>query len=56
MINTNKGKRFYYKQISFVRDFNKRYADSVSHNYNNLFVKKSMFKELLERGKNGKRN
>ena len=53
---TKKGKQIYYKQISFVRDFYKRYADSVSHNYNSLYVKKSMFNELLERGKNGKRN
>ncbi len=50
---TKKGKQIYYKQISFVRDFHKRYADSAGHTYNNLYVKKSMFNELLERGENG---
>ena len=52
-VYTNKGKKFYYKQISFVRDDDKRYADSASYNYSDLFVRKAFFNELLQRGKNG---
>lgn len=45
------GKTFFYKQISFVRDNIKRYADSVSYNYRDLYVRKSLFEELLNRKK-----
>lgn len=48
---TKKGKQIYYKQISFVRDDDKRYADSASYNYSDLFVRKAFFNELLQRGK-----
>ncbi len=44
-----KGKTFFYKQISFVRNKDKRYADSASHNYRNLYVRKMLFEELLKR-------
>ena len=50
-VYTNKGKKFYYKQISFVRDDDKRYAHSDGYNYSNLFVRKALFNELLQRGK-----
>ncbi len=45
---------FYYKQISFVRGSKKLYADSCSHNYGYLFVRSSLFSELLDREKQRK--
>ena len=46
---TNSGKKFVYKQITLKREDIKRYADSASHNYRNLYVKSSLFNELLNR-------
>lgn len=45
------GKKFFYKQVSFIRGGDKLYADSASHNYKRLYVRKSLFAELLCRGK-----
>ena len=44
-----RGKRFFYKQISFVRSFKKRYSDSVSRNYRDLYVRSALYLELLRR-------
>lgn len=55
-VYTRDFKSFYYKQVSFVRDTEKRYADSVSHNYRNLYVTSKFFKELLERQKQRKKS
>ena len=51
---TKKGKSFFYKQISFIRDDEKRYADSASRNYRNLFVRSLFFAGLLNREKQRK--
>lgn len=51
---TNKGKSFFYKQISFTRDSEKRYSDSASRNYTDLYVRSSFFAELLNREKQRK--
>ena len=50
-------KPFYYKQISFVRGSKKLYADSCSYNfYRGLYVRSSLFNELLDREKQRKNN
>lgn len=46
-VYTSKGKSFFYKQISFKRNFDKRYADSAGRNYANLYVRSSLYVELL---------
>ena len=53
-VYTSKGKSFYYLQISFVREHHKRYADSASRNYRNLYVRSLLFAELLNREKQRK--
>ena len=53
-VYTSKGKCFFYKQISFIRDGEKRYADSTSRNYRNLYVRSLLFAELLNREKQRK--
>ena len=55
-VYTRDFKSFYYKQVSFVRDTQKRYADSASHNYRDLYVTSKFFKELLERQKQRKKS
>ncbi len=44
----------FYKQISFIRDGKKRYSDSASRNYTDLYVRSSFFAELLNREKQRK--
>lgn len=51
---TNKGKSLFYKQISFIRDGEKRYSDSSSRNYRGLYVRSSLYAELLNREKQRK--
>lgn len=53
-VYNRKFKSFYYKQICFVRGFDKRYSDSAGHNYKRLYVKNSLYKELLSREINRK--
>ena len=45
---------FYYKQISFIRDGEKRYADSTRRYYRDLYVRSSLYAELLNREKQRK--
>lgn len=53
---TSKGKTFVYKQISFVRNENKLYADSAGHNYRDLYIHSSLLKEIENRKRNKKQS